>query len=382
VYERAISRENRLWTPYAYSFPFETAQVTERVIVYGLYSGAYLNLHDYLSEIEAVELANLLNDYNAKIAELTTQEQIVVADIVSKRYLVGIDRLIHNQKLATKSAGITADDEGWDAKIAALSADQAALETLAAKVVVENEKTEARITELEAYIKIEGIKLSEVDIEIAEKEIQSSKADIEILNAVNAVLRIQTDTIIAATRLIDIDTEIARAKADISQTDASIAKIGLLAFDLEREQAQTTIIEGERDLASARANLAVAKSGGMDSELTFYESTLPQQSNTEKEKIREAMNQKDTVRHDKLDQEKGEKDLSRDVRGNESKLGPKFAEADAIAQVAIDTQKLATMYSSSFDRNAKTVAAIQAEELLAAANILTTLKHYVQKAPA
>lgn len=380
AYERAVSREGEVWIPFVYSFPFAAAQTTERNTIYGLYSGAYLNLHGYLAEIEAAELTNLLADYNAKIADLTTQETNLVADIVSKRYLANIDKLIHDEKMATKSAGIAADDEMWTAKIAALSADQAALETLAAKVTVETEKTAAKITELEAYIEIEGIKLSEVDIEIAEKEIQSSKVDIETLNAANAVLKIQADTVTAAAQLVEVDLQKARTKTDIAHTDANIAKIDLLDNELTREQAQTTIMEGDRDIASAKADLAVSKSDAMDSELEFYETTLPEQSETDKGSKLESMNQKDAFRRDALDQRKDEKDLSRDGRRNESALGITFADQDAIDQDAIDAEKVTNMGWKLSDRLAMVEATVAVAEELAMAEITTTLNHYVKKA--
>jgi hypothetical protein len=379
AYERAINRENKIWPGFVYSFPFAAEQVIERGIIYGLYSGAYLNLHGYLVEIESSELANLLNDYNAKIADLTAAEANVVADIVSKRYLAGVDKLIHDQKLETKSAGITADDEMWTAKIAALSVDRAALATMAAKVVVETEKTEAKISELEAYIEIEGIKLSEVDIEIAEKEIQSAKIDIEILNVANSVLKIQTDTVIAATRLIDIDLEKSRTKVDIAHTEGNIAKIDLLDNELTREQAQTTIMEGERDLALARSELATAKSEATDAEFEFYQTTLPGQSDSDKEKKLESMNQKDAFRRDDLAQRKEEKDLSRDSRRDESTLGLTLADKDATDQVTIDAEKIISMGWRVTDRRAETEAAVQVAETLAAANIVSTLTHTVQK---
>lgn len=364
-----------------YSFPFAAAQVTERSIIYGLYSGAYLNLHSYLADVEATELANLLADYNAKIMELTASETNLVADIGSRRYLAGVDVVIHDQKMATKEEGINADDLLWDAKIAALSADEAALETLAAKVVAETRRTQARIVELRAYIDIEEVRLAEVDIEIAQKEIQSAKIDIAILDAANAILRIQIDTITAATKLIEIDMDIARTKASIAQTDSSIAKIDLLADDLTREEAQTTIMEGERDVASARADLAIAKSGAMDTEISFYETTLPAQATTEKNKKIELLDQRDAIRRDGLEQQQEEKTLSSDSRRTESYLGPILANDDTSSQEAIDAQRASTIAHSVRTRDAKTSAAIAAAETLAAANIATTLRHYVKKVP-
>ena len=152
---RTTVRESKIWVPFLYSYPFDVSQGLERVTIYGLYAGSYLNLHDYLTEIETVELANMLTDYNEKIAELTTDEQILVATIVSKRYVAGIDKLIHDDKLVTKLADNTAKDAVWTAKIEALSVDRAVLDTLVEKVATETIKTAAKISELEAYIEIE-----------------------------------------------------------------------------------------------------------------------------------------------------------------------------------------------------------------------------------
>jgi len=184
-----------------------------------------------------------LSDYSSKIAELSAQEQIVVADIVSKRYLAGIDKLIHDQKMATKQAEIDSDSAIMDARIDALDADRAALTTLAAKVASETTKTTARITELQAYIQQEGINLNLADIEVAEKAIASARLDNQKLDVANEILRIQIETVAAAQELVDIDLRISRAKVDIADTNRSIAKIGLLADDLTIEQARTTIEE-------------------------------------------------------------------------------------------------------------------------------------------
>ena len=119
AYNRNTQRESLTWRPFAFSFPFNSNQTTDRIIIYGLYSNSYLNQQQYLVAVEAVELTNLLNDYNIKIAGLTTDQQVVVADIVSKRYLAGIDKLIHDQKMVTKQSEIDAENLIWDAKIAA-----------------------------------------------------------------------------------------------------------------------------------------------------------------------------------------------------------------------------------------------------------------------
>lgn len=106
AYGRNTAREVRIWTPFSYSWRFSDTEVIERITIFGLYSGSYLNGQAYLQNVESAELANLLADYNNKIAGLTNQETLVLADIASKRYLAGIDKLIHDQKMITEQQKI------------------------------------------------------------------------------------------------------------------------------------------------------------------------------------------------------------------------------------------------------------------------------------
>src|SRR5574344_336557 len=182
AYQRNQNRETFLFNPFTYSFPFSSLQTDARTTVFGLYSNSYVNGQGYLIAIEAQELANVLADYNEKIARLSYEEQTILADIVTKRYLANIDKLIHDNKMVTYNLKIAAEEAEWDAKVAALSADQAALTTLAAKVASETDKTNARIQELQAMTQIESYNQSAMDIEIAEKELELSKEDLKILD--------------------------------------------------------------------------------------------------------------------------------------------------------------------------------------------------------
>jgi hypothetical protein len=379
AYLRVNSRDTRIWKPYAYSFPFNAVQTTERGIVYGLYSTSNLNQNKYLQEIEAGELANLLSDYNSKIAALTNQEQLVVADIVSKRYLSSIEKLIHDEKMVTKSAQITAEDAEWDAKIAALSADQAALETMAVKVTSETEKTAARISELEAYIAIEGMNLSEVDIEIAEKAIQLAKVDIQKLDTSNAVLKIQIDTVQAAQELVDIDLKIARTKIDVAETTRSINKIGLLDSELTIEQAKTEIAEAELGVSASKVTLAEAKTDEVDAEIDYTRGTLTQQAATDYSGKVDLMDVKQSGREDALTMRRQEKDLELDNKVALSGLDITFANNDKTLQSSIDSAHVSVMDTKVANEWTKIQAAVEVQKTLAAAKITTTLTHAVKK---
>jgi len=379
AYGRAMVRELVAWIPFTQSFPFDETQTSDRNIIYGLYSGAYINGQKYLTEIEAMELSNLLNDYNTKMAELTTNEQVVVADIVSKRYLAGIDKAIHDQKMSTRGLEIQTDDDLMSAKIAALAADYSALDTLDTKLSVEIVKNQAKITELESYIAIEGFQLSEVDVQIAEKNIQVAEIEIKKLEAANAVLKIQIDTVEAAVQLVDIDLQIARTLASIADTNKSIANIGLLANELTVAQANTLIAQAELPIAAARVLLAQAKSTEVDKELVFVQSTQVSQANTDYQNKLNAMNLKHLMRETSLTQNKAEKELSFNNRLAESKLLVTFAGLDSTEQVKVDVEKVHTIDYSVANFKLKSDAAIEVAGILAAAKIATELTHTVIK---
>ena len=378
-YDRAVSRET-FWEPFVYSFPFSSDQTTDRNIIFGLYSGSYQNQHIYLNDVETSDLSNLLNDYNTKLAELSTQEQRVLADIVSRRYLSSIDKAIHDQKLVTKQHTIDAENLSWDAKMAALAADQAALATLDAKVVTEIAKTGARIAELESYIATEAYNLTHVDIEIAEREIQSAKVDIEKLNAQNAILKIQIDIVEAAIKLVNVDEEIARTKISIANINRELAKMGLYPKDLLIEQSYTTIAQAELPLAISKVNLAVAKGTELDAEIVYYGTTLVNQEAIDllNKESKQDINQ--IIRLDELLKSKESKELDMYNREALSSLDVLFANADKIIQAYIDGQASGVISVKTATHSQALQAAYMAAEIMAKANIVTNLTHTIKKA--
>lgn len=377
---RSTARETRIWKPFSYSFPFNDNQISDRITIFGLYANAYLNGQKYLKEIEEEELANLLSDYSSKISELSAQEQIVVADIVSKRYLAGIDKLIHDRKMATKQAEIDTESAIMDAKIDALDADRAALTTMAAKVASETTKTTARITELQAYIAQEGINLSLADIEVVEKEISSARLDNQKLDTANEILRIQIETVETAQELIDIDLRIARTRVDIAETNRAIAKIGLLADDLTIEKARTAIEEAGIPISAARITLAQAKYDDVEAEKIYVESTLMNQESESLEAKNDLMNSRQTARTSELNRRQSWQLLENESKKDLSSLNKTLATDDRESQALIDGIKIEDINNKASLAWLRAYAAIEAASTLAAAEIPTTLAHTIKKA--
>ncbi len=253
AFQRAQIREMKIWPAFVYSAAFEAGQKAERALIYGLYSGAYQNMHNYLADIEATNLENLLDEYNSKVAELDNQETIVLNSIIAKRYLANIDVLMNDQKLATRELKRQAEEAEWDAKMAALETDRAALVTLETKLSAEGKKVAARIAELQAQIATEEAALSLAEIEKTEKKIQLAEMDMKILRCAIEIAKIQTAIVEEGMNLIETELRKQRLRLDIAQ--------------LKNQIARTATMEAELEVAVANVAAATAELAAMEAEL-------------------------------------------------------------------------------------------------------------------
>ena len=378
AYQRSSARESKVWKPFSYSFPFSAEQITDRVIIYGLYSDSHLNQHGYLIEVEATDLLNLLNDYNSKISNLNMQEQNVLTDIVTKRYLAGIDKLIHDEKMITEGQKISAQDAEWTAKIVALDTDRAALVTLAARVTSETAKINARITELQAYIDTEGYARSEVDIEIANKEIQLAEKDIAILDAANAILKIQLEVVTKGMELVDIDLQKSKTQNEIESIKRSIARTGILESELKVEQAQTIAATTEKELYISRTALAGKKVEEANKAVDLYGSLVAHETETGVKKVDER-DAEQTRRISSISDKEDSVLFNTSLKKDAADFDAVTITNERTVQEKLDQDKInidTTQSSNKFTINAATIVAAT---LLAAAHISTELTHTIQK---
>jgi hypothetical protein len=379
AYSRGFARETRVWVPFAYSFPFSAQQTTDRVVIYGLYSGAYINGQKYLNEVEGDTLINMLADFTIKCAALDQQKTLILAEVASKRYLATLDHIMHDEKMLTKGQELDAETDMAIAKLAALSADEAAMETLALKVETETQKTYARIAELQSQIAIEDIQMSEVEIQIAEKNIQSSKVDIEILNATNAVLKIQIETITKAAELIEVDLKMARLDTDIAEKELQIAKIDLLSNNLVIEQAQTIVAVAEEDTALAQIDLASAKGAEIEAETSFQQTLEAQEA--ESQNVRSALAAlKSQVKATALTLQHARNQLDNTMKIDASTLEITNANTDAVTQRQIDAYTTGADFGRVQDISREIEAAIDSKQALMSVDLVTTLTHTIGKA--
>lgn len=379
AYSRGFARETRVWVPFAYSFPFSAQQTTDRVVIYGLYSGAYINGQKYLNEVEGDTLINMLADFTIKCAALDQQKTLLLAEIASKRYLALLDQAIHSEKMITKGLELDAETDMAIAKLAALSADEAAMETLALKVETETQKTNARIAELQSQIAIEDIQMSEVEIQIAEKNIQSAKVDIEMLNATNAVLKIQIETITKAAELIEMDLKMARLDTDIAEKELQIAKIDLLSNNLVIEKAQTTVAVAEEDTALAQIDLASAKGAEIEAETSFQQTLEAQEA--ESQNVRSALAAlKSQVKATALTLQHARNQLDNTMKIDTSTMEITNANTDAVTQRQIDAYTTGADFGRVQDISREIEAAIDSKQALMSVDLVTTLTHTIGKA--
>jgi chromosome segregation ATPase len=260
---RAIAREAKIWTPFSYSFAFDTAQAEERTIVFGLYSGAYANRHQYLAQIEAAELVNLAADYAAKTAELTAQETALLANIVARRYVANIDRLIHDEKMITRDQAIDLKDETWTVKIAALASDEDALATLVARVTSEQAVLAARLASLDAdeaalttlQVKTEG------DQKVYDTRLAAVRAQRDELDTLSAHLNTESAQLASRRASLEADRQVLVTLAARAQSEQDVydARLASLAAD---SAALTTL--------AARVSSETQKTTARISELEAY----------------------------------------------------------------------------------------------------------------
>jgi len=393
-FENSQIRQSTIWSPFEYYGSYNDVQEAERAIIFGLYSNSWRNDDGYMQGVYDIDMANILSDYTAKVAELTVDEQKVVADISAKRYISGIETLVHDGKMATQLQKIDADADEWDAKIAALAADRAALETLRVKIASEIKRIAARILELEAYIQVEKANLELVNVEISEKEVQlagkdlqlvekaleESRKEIAILQAGNEIAKIQLQIVEAGLELIDVDMKVARTNLDIQQTENQIAKAVMAESELdiakartEAERSDLSVIEKRVDLAKMQVDSIAKEISGVaaasSDEDALYNERLNALAAKQNELIQSIANRTETA----LFAIK-EKEIS-------STLEKSIGEKTNTTQAITDLDKIRERYAQFSAAKTTADAVVAAAEKLAEANVASTLIHSIKKAP-
>lgn len=245
VYDDYAVREQVIWAPFINSFRFSDSQDQERVLIFGLYSGTYLNNKAYLETIDAFELALIVDDYNQKIAGLTADEQNLLVDLASQRYIKDIDRQILYGELALERTKIAAENDEWTAKISALASDYKAIETIQTRLESKQKNVSARIDELRAAISKENVNYQFAIAEVEEKEMAVGKANVQLTLKDAQESRKDAEITSLETDEIKKDVEYSNKELEISQAELQIL--------------QTELQESETELQIINTNLDVSK---------------------------------------------------------------------------------------------------------------------------
>ena len=256
IYGRGIAREATIWPVFAFNGPFSDIHNTERNLVFGLYSGTYLHGLNYLKEIQSEDLIKVIEVYNNNMAQLDADRAKLALDVVAKRYLEQVNSVIHNSQMRLKQQGIEALNTEFDAKLEALSADEAALETKRYETTIKQEEIKSRIVELEAAILIESVNRDMVELDVLQKQLQESKVNLQIVDAGLRALDIQLAITQIGIDMANTDVSIADAKNSESEIDLKISDV-----DIDRSELQNKLAEIDLELQEvsgyARENINI-----------------------------------------------------------------------------------------------------------------------------
>jgi len=259
IYDRGMVREQTIWPSFLYGMP-NTDIETTKISVFGLYANTYLLGHNYLEDIESEELQRLLDIYNSNVSELDADDQNLVLEIASKRYIKAIEIQIKNNILATKTQQLSADEQEYDAKLAALEADREALITKQTQVTLAIDRAELRNKELRAQIQLEELAQDYIDIDIAQKQLEKSKVDLQVLRTAYEGLEIQLRILEVALEFAMVDANIAQLDADKDSINARVASLNLEVDRVSIAQKEYTAKKYEVDnMPSKQLELQVAK---------------------------------------------------------------------------------------------------------------------------
>jgi hypothetical protein len=376
AYARTANRENTVWPSFLYPINVSDGQAVERAIIFGLYASSYSNSKNYLDDLEAFELTNLLSDYTIKIAGLTNDEQIILNQLAAKLYLANVEVAISDNKLNTQQLKVNSDSAEMDAKIASLDADRASLTTLITHLSTETKNTAARIDVLEAEILMEDANLSLTDIETHEKEIVLAKTNLDVLRVASDVAKIQLQVVEAGVALVEMDVQKSEVGTRIANTKLDTMRTGLTAKELQITQAQHDVSSKELLVDEKEVEITQENKLNVVAENAYL---------TAMKAVEQAI-ALDRVNHRNVQTETTIAEIEKRVDAtevhNEFRMGQKSIDtanidadgdirsAEVTNRVSINTTQIANA-TSAYE------AALYAEYQLTHANVASTLRHTI-----
>lgn len=378
AYLRVANRERIIWPQFLYGAVFIADRSVERTVVFGLYAGAYNNRNNYLLDFETFELQRLLDDYNTKMAGLSTDEQILVNQIATKRYLADLEKAMHDDKMTTLENKINKDDDEMDAKFDALDADRAELETLSARVTMETNVTEAKIHTLEAQIKEEEVNYAFADAEVHRKEIQVEETNLKTLQVMNDILRIQIAINATALELVEVDQRKAEIQLRTENAASDVRNTGILENDLAITTGHKSMEDNALESDTVELSTLDTKKSEVGAEISHADNTVDFENS-------DAANKLDLLaaRHDNqmkaLDRRADANSVEISYRDQNGELLVYAANADKDVRLVTDEGHDQVTLAQNTAAYNNYLAAVEAATTLAKSKVVSTLTHSIGK---
>lgn len=377
IYNRAMVREKAIWPSFLYGMP---GVESTKVIVFGLYANTYLLGHNYLEDIETEELQRLVDVYNSNMVGLAADEQSLVLEIASKRYLKIIEIQIKNNALVTKTQQLNADEQEYNAKLAALDVDQEALNTKRIQIELERDRAELKNRDLEARIKLEELAQDYVAVEISQKQLEAARAELRVLITALKGLEIQVSIANISLQITQAEVSKSQIDADIAGIDARIASKNLSSKRLEIDQAELDAMQYEVDnVVAQRVELIGAKGDIIENETGNVESLELKEGEIETAQTSE-QNARKASAIAGFDDKKSMSEVEKDQSDHDDDLDIEIAGERKVSHSATTTKRTDIPRARTGAAATRKSAAIAAAKTMATANITSTLTHEIGSA--
>lgn len=380
TFERASTREKTIWPAFIYAGRFDPDVTAMRNTIFGLYTMTYRHGHAYLNDITSEELQRLLDQYEAAMSELDAEEQAVVLDLASRRYVDAVDRAIKQAGLVTKSRDLDAKEVEVGYKEDALDVDREELQTKRDQIQLAEDKAENTIKELETRIELEGLDQAQVEVDKSRRQLEFQRTQLAVLEAAIKGIDIQIAISEAALNLVELDAEKSRLIADAASLDSQIAKTALTELELEIDEEELSAITYDiTETLTARLAALEARKDTAEKEIKGIENQQDREAD-----LRRAALDEQIARTQAALQRLADREAEALARGQ-----MKIADAEQeklIASQTTDNQveiaEIRAKVPAKRASSQKTVsnAAVDAASTIASANIVNTLTHQIRRA--
>lgn len=376
IYSRAMIREQSIWPSFLYGMP---GNESTKTVIFGLYANTYLLGHNYLEDIEEEELQRLIDVYDSNMAELNMDEQSLVLEIASIKYIKAIEIQIKNNVLVTKTQQLNADEQEYEAKLAALEVDRDALKTKQAQVTLAIDRAVLKNKILVSKINLEELAQQYVNVEIAQKELEVGRAGLKLLRAELRGIEIQLDIANVSLQIADAEASKSGIDVDIANYKARTAMTDLVSERLEVAMAEASATAKEVTLGTLRKTLVDQRGANITNETFDINGLVAQESVLKTAQIGE-----DTARHQAIEQGYSDAEslsgLRASIAGTKSSSDIIIGSKRRASQIVIAGDHASVPSRRAAAASTTATAAINAAKTLATADIVTSLTHEIGSA--